>query len=351
MNTNTDWNDSQWDEDEDLLAYYEEKFHLPQERRQRRPRAPKNARQRFEEHRAAVENLAANAGLENVWKTTYTPARFESWWLKDSLRPFYNQEFIVDVTAQVKGGKEASVYRCAAHPTLEDVQWLAAKVYRPRSMRNLRNDAAYREGRQTLSGENGKPVKPRDHRILRAIGKKTEFGVQVQHTSWLMYEYLALTKLHQAGASVPKPYAVGENAILMGYIGDASRAAPTLHETRLDRSEAGPLFQETLRNVEIMLQQGFIHGDLSAYNILYWEGRITLIDFPQMVSVENNRNARGIFQRDVRRVCQYFQRYGVRVDPAQLVEDIWRRWAPLDPLDELADLSRLAPPDEETDQE
>ncbi|RME53736.1 MAG: hypothetical protein D6790_17435 [Caldilineae bacterium] len=347
MHTDKHSDASQWDEDEDLLAYYEEKFRLPREPRSRRSRKPKNARQRHEEHRAAVEELAANAGLEHVWETTYTPARFESGWLKDSLHPFYSQEYIVDVMAQVKGGKEANVYRCAAHPTIQEAQWLAAKVYRPRSMRNLRNDAAYREGRQILTGENGKPAKPRDDRILRAIGKKTDFGVQVQHTSWLMYEYLALTKMHQAGAAVPKPYAVGDNALLMAYVGDADRAAPTLHETRLASAEVGPLFQETLRNIQVMLAHGFVHGDLSAYNILYWEGRITLIDFPQVVSIEGNRNARRIFQRDVQRVCQYFRRYGVRMDARDLADELWQHWAPWDFRDELADLSRLMPPDEE----
>ena len=49
-----------------------------------------------------------------------------------------------------------------------------------------------------------------------------------------------------------------------------------------------------------------IHGDLSAFNILYWEGKVTLIDFPQVTLSESNHNAYRIFQRDVRRVCEYF---------------------------------------------
>ncbi len=45
-----------------------------------------------------------------------------------------------------------------------------------------------------------------------------------------------------------------------------------------------PLYERLLRNIEIMLEHGIVHGDLSAYNVLYWEGQITLIDFPQVVS-------------------------------------------------------------------
>ncbi len=51
-----------------------------------------------------------------------------------------------------------------------------------------------------------------------------------------------------------------------------------------------------------------MHGDLSAYNILYWEGHIALIDFPQVVPARDNRNAYAIFERDVTRLCAVFHR-------------------------------------------
>ena len=72
---------------------------------------------------------------------------------------------------------------------------------------------------------------------------------------------------------MPRPISIAENALLMGYCGDEDIAAPTLSEIALDPDEAQPLFDEVLRNIEIMLENGMIHGDLSAYNILYWEGR------------------------------------------------------------------------------
>ena len=76
----------------------------------------------------------------------YVPARFEAAWLRASIASFYEEEWISDVLASVKGGKEANVYRCQAHPNTGE-QLLAAKVYRPRQFRNLRNDKAYRDGR------------------------------------------------------------------------------------------------------------------------------------------------------------------------------------------------------------
>src|SRR5205085_12669452 len=140
----------------------------------------------------------------------------------------------------VKGGKEASVYCCRPAADI-GLPLLAAKVYRPRQFRALRNDKMYREGRPILR-EDGRPVKKTDHRLLRAVGKKTAFGVQVEHTSWLMYEYTTLQRLHKAGGAVPRPFAASENAILMAFCGDLSAAAPPLSHVHLDRDEAEPLF-------------------------------------------------------------------------------------------------------------
>jgi RIO kinase 1 len=270
------------------------------------------------------EELAEVTDQGEEFKITYKPARFEEGWLLSSLRTFFEQNLITDVMMQVKGGKEASVYCCRAHPTTGQTL-LAAKVYRPREFRNLRNDAMYREGRQILTSD-GRPVKKTDHRILRAIGKKTDFGVQAQHTSWLMHEYVTLERLHNAGAAVPKPYAANDNAILMTYCGDAYIAAPTLIETRLTQEEAEPLYVETLRNIALMLEFGSIHGDLSAYNILYWNEAITLIDFPQVTDSAGNRNALAILRRDVTRVCEYFARQGVRCDPEAVLDDLRTRY-------------------------
>ena len=48
-----------------------------------------------------------------------------------------------------------------------------------------------------------------------------------------------------------------------------------------------------------MLYRDVVHGDLSAYNILVWDGEITLIDFPQAVDPKKNRHAQAFLERDV----------------------------------------------------
>ena len=106
-------------------------------------------------------------------------------------------------------------------------------------------------------------------------------------------------------------------------MGDLESAAPALNSVTLDRDEARELFDRVVLNLNLLLQNDRIHGDLSAYNILYWDGDITLIDFPQVVSPESNPMAWTIFQRDVTRICQYFQAQGVKVNPRNLATDLW----------------------------
>lgn len=255
----------------------------------------------------------------STYTFTYKAARFEEWWLLDSIGPFYEHKLISDVLRRLKGGKEASVYLCQAS-TESEAQHLAAKVYRPRSLRNLKNDQIYRTGRTDLGKDGKRLVKEAD---INAIIKRTAYGEEVRHTSWIAYEFSTLEILHAAGADVPKPVAMEKNAILMEYIGDAGNAAPTLNTVTLERDEARELFDRVIRNLDLLLTLERIHGDLSAYNILYWDGDITLIDFPQVTFTEANPSSWVIFLRDVTRVCQYFRSQSVKCDARKLAADLW----------------------------
>jgi len=254
------------------------------------------------------------------FKFTYKASRHEEGWLLESLGAYYEQKWITDVLRLIKGGKEASVYLCRSGDGV-DAPYLAAKVYRPRQFRNLKNDALYRVGRAELDDSGNAII---DEGKLHAISKRTAFGEGLRHQSWIAYEYQTMQILDEADADVPTPYAMGNNSILMDYIGDLDMAAPTLHTLDLEPADANRLFDRALTNVDLMLSRERIHGDLSAYNILYWDGDITLIDFPQVVSPESNPSAWTIFLRDVIRLCQYFEAQGVRADAYRLAADIWR---------------------------
>lgn len=298
---------------------YDVEFNAPDGRRLRRRskprRKPKPAAQRaaltdLDDH---VEDFVPSyaAGLD--------PQHHERRWLIESVAPFYRDNIITDVTRIVKGGKEANVYVCTAHPAT-GLTHVAAKLYRPRELRHLRNDAVYKAGRQ-LRDEEGKQMKGR--RVKLALRKKTRFGKHVDIQWWIGNEFATQKTLFEAGADVPRPIAHQGNTILMAFVGDAQQAAPPLSEVRLAQGEAMTLFARTLQNVALMLDHHLVHGDLSAYNILYWEGAIQIIDFPQMVDARTNPHAFELLLRDVTRVVDYYGRYGVQADALRLTLDLW----------------------------
>ena len=237
------------------------------------------------------------------------------------------------------------MYVCKAHPAM-GYDLLAAKVYRPRMFRSLRNDAMYRRGREILLVD-GNPAGRETGHIERAMRQKTAFGMQSAHTSWLMHEFKAMEQLHAAGGDAPRPIHSAENAILMTYHGELGSPAPTMNAVSLDPEEADRVLRRVLHNVHLLLQRDLVHGDLSAYNILYWvpnggPGEMTIIDFPQVVNLRGNPKAHFVLERDIERVCDYFRAQGLRCNPRTITDRLWRRhMGEIDPEDLAADLSRV----------
>ena len=228
---------------------------------------------------------------------------------------FAAEGFITDVIRPLKSGKEATVHLCRANVSVTGADLLVAKVYRSREHRSFRNDAVYKEG-QILG-------KARD---VRAVRRKTAHGREVEEGWWVHHELEVLSSLYPAGADVPIVVAGGDRAILMQYLGDEEAAAPQLRDVRLSPEEAAPVWERLLENVEIMLGRNVVHGDLSPFNVLWWEGRPWVIDFPQAIDPRTNPNAQAFLARDVENLARYFVRQGVPVDPVTVANDLWRRF-------------------------
>lgn len=232
----------------------------------------------------------------------------------DPLRPFLDDGTIAEVLGEVKSGKEGTVYACRANPSL-GCRLVAAKVFRAREQRTFRNHALYREGVVVLN-----------KRDARAARKKTAWGRTFEEASWKCHEYEVLKVLFRAGADVPEPLRLSEHVLLMEYLGDERGAAPKLRETTLDTAEALPIYERLMANVELFLSNDIVHGDLSAYNVLYWRGQATVIDFPQAVDARTNRNALPLLQRDLKNICRYFAGHGIRSDAESIGRGLWRRY-------------------------
>ncbi len=283
-------------------------------------KAHEGKRTQADARQTLLREASASEVQADVFNPTYQGSRHEQEMILSSLGDFYHEHVIADVLRVVKAGKEATVYCCRAHANT-GVSLVAAKIYRPRMFRNLKNDAQYRVGTDMVNPEGVTNMKGRER---RAIDKRTKVGLNILHSSWLSNEVGVLNKLHKVDAITPKVYTSGENAILMEYLGDEAMAAPPLGSVDLKMDEARALFQLLIDNIKLMLANDVIHGDLSAYNVLYWDGQIRIIDFPQAVSPYKNPNAFKFFLRDVTRICEYFERYDIDRNPHGLATALWR---------------------------
>lgn len=259
---------------------------------------------------------------EPAFNPAFLASRRDAPWLLSSLTPLYKQHLITDVLSEANSGKEASVYCCAAHPAT-GVEYLAAKIYRPRMFRSLRNDAIYRFSRIQRDEEG--QAEHGNSRRGSAATRKTERGRAAQVAAWIEYEYQTQRLMYEHGADVPRPFAQVGNAVLMEYIGDLEQPAPRLSDVTLEAGEAENHFACILRNIELALVHGRIHADLSEYNVLYWQGKCTLIDFAQAVDPYHNSDVFSLFARDITRICQHFAHYNVQAKPRTLARTIWMR--------------------------
>lgn len=128
-------------------------------------------------------------------------------------------------------------------------------------------------------------------------------------------EFTILQKAYRAGVPVPTPARRADNMFTMRFIGDDIRA-PLLKDVHLDRPEE--IAKQALDLVEKLLAAFIVHGDLSKYNVLYWNGRLFAIDFPQAVDFSSRMDrhirleeGKPLLLRDLRNLENYFADYGV----------------------------------------
>ena len=237
--------------------------------------------------------------------------------LLQHLTPLIEEHLILEVVRPIKSGKEAVVFCCRAHPSL-DRDLVAAKVYRPLETRSFKRDGVYQQGRS-------RGARP-DARILRALGNKTQHGRTHKFSAWISHELSTLQTLHAAGADVPDPIERVGPVILMEYIGDIENPAPVLVGVELTPEDAKRIYARILWNVDLFLTHHRVHADLSPYNMLFWNGAVTIIDFPQAVDPRYNDDALELLVRDLANTNAFFADKGIDVvDPREHALALWRK--------------------------
>ncbi|MEF8819087.1 MAG: serine/threonine-protein kinase Rio1 [Haloferacaceae archaeon] len=191
----------------------------------------------------------------------------------------------------ISTGKEANVYEA-----LGDDRDVAVKIYRI-------NASDFRQMREYLDGD------PRFEGIGSDKGKVV--------LAWTRKEFANLSRARAAGVRVPEPIAVERNVLVMELVGHADDRARRLAEVNVENPEtAYEVVREYMRRLH---RAGLVHGDLSEYNLIVYEGELVVIDLGQAVTV-HHRNAGEFLRRDCRNVAAFFGQQGLEVDPDDLYD-------------------------------
>lgn len=221
----------------------------------------------------------------------------------------------------VTSGKEAQIDLVERHGHDGRTCLVARKRYLPREVRRkgelealgfqrastFRHDVQYREGRQF-----------RKTRDRRAVERMSTYGKRLLQDRWTGHEFEVMSRLWQAGLNVPYPIRYEADVLELEYVGALDGAAPQLRSAGLDAPGLHAAFEQLLDGLAIIVGEGYAHGDLSAYNLLWWDDRLWFIDFPQAVDIAANPLGLDHLHRDVTNVCDWFERRGVDADAEEV---------------------------------
>jgi len=129
--------------------------------------------------------------------------------------------------------------------------------------------------------------------------------------AWAQREYRNLLLAREANVSVPVPYTVLFNILIMECIFTGNQVAQKLINDQPKNPKK--FFEEIIIELKKLRTAGLVHGDLSPFNILNADQHPVLIDW-SAGTTKDNPNYEEYWQRDIKNVCTYFKKIGVKTD-------------------------------------
>ena len=244
--------------------------------------------------------------LVSTVRQTDVDAPFEN----SDLNELHHMDCLDELICGIKTGKEASVFLGRNSKGL-----VAVKMYTDIRVRSFKNDAAYRQGR--FIG---------DARLKKAIDHRSHRGLDAHQALWVQEEFAQMKHLREHGVRVPREIAVNGLALVMEFIGDENGLpAPRISDLRLEKAEAEEAFRQSIQNLKRIVAAGRVHGDYSTFNILWHRGEAVVIDFPQVMDLNANPNAKAFLERDIRSLCGSFHKLGIAADERKIMREIRAR--------------------------
>ncbi|KAK3129645.1 hypothetical protein QOZ80_6BG0482780 [Eleusine coracana subsp. coracana] len=201
-----------------------------------------------------------------------------------------NRGIFNNINGCISTGKEANVY----HATKADGQELAIKVYKT-SVLVFKDRDRYVQG---------------DYRFRYGYCKHNP---RKMVKTWAEKEMRNLLRVRTAKIRCPVPLLLRLHVLVMEFIGKGGWAAPRLKDAALSDDKLREAYFEIVTIMRTLYQKcKLVHGDLSEYNILYFEGHLYIIDVSQSVDLDHP-SALDFLKEDCLHVSDFFKKRGVAV--------------------------------------
>ncbi len=199
-----------------------------------------------------------------------------------ALRALVERETIAEFGSPLGVGKESDVYE--------------VKSYKPLALKY------HREG----------------YTNFREVNRERDYTADNRHVSWLYTarkaaerEYEILEALYP-DSSVPRPIDQNRHAIVMEKMDGVE-----LSRTKLEDGQVLGVLELLCDELTRAYAMGYVHADMSEYNVFVSEAGITIFDWPQAVPTDHD-HAREFLERDLENLIGYFRRKYPAIVPEDL---------------------------------
>jgi len=137
--------------------------------------------------------------------------------------------------------------------------------------------------------------------------------------AWVQREYRNLMAARDAQVNVPIPITFSNNILVLEFVGRGNEIAPKLKDEVPKNKKQ--FLDKIVDNMRKLYKAGLVHADLSAFNILNFNGTPVFIDMSQSTTLQHPR-AEEFLERDVRNICNFFNKHGLTIKKETIMKKI-----------------------------
>lgn len=128
---------------------------------------------------------------------------------------------------------------------------------------------------------------------------------------WAERGFKNLKLLRKANINCPDAISLKKHVLVMTFLGANASPAPRLKEALLSEEQLRWSYEQVIYMMERMYKEcELIHGDLSEYNLLWYQDQVYVIDVSQSM-LNSHPNANVFLYRDCKNVLDFYRRSGL----------------------------------------